>query len=107
MGFMESMKAATMNFGRVDSPDFPACYITQKGDHFMITGAQSGTYEFYKEDIAEFSVVCAGGQWVKYKIKFKDGKCGIITSVVNVKLPGEKKTGISMAPIERFFGDLL
>ena len=105
MGFGDAMKAANFNFGTVDSPDFMASYITKKDDHFMITGAQAGTYEFRKEDVAEFSCVCAGGQWVKYKIKFKDGKVGIITC--GVTPPGQKGTGVSMAPIERFFGDLL
>ena len=105
MGFMDAMKGANFNFGRVDSPDFVACYLTSKGDHFMITGAQAGTYEFTKEDIAEFSVVCAGGAWVKYKIRFNDGKIGIITC--DVTSPSQKGTGVSMAPIERFFGDLL
>ena len=104
MGFGDAMKAANMNFGTVDSPDFMACYLAQKGDHFMIVGAQAGTYEFRKEDVAEFSVVCAGGSWVKYKIRFKDGKVGIITSAVATQ--GQKGT-VSMAPLERFFGDLL
>ncbi len=104
MGFLDSMKGANMNFGTVDSPDFAACYLAQKGDHFMITGAQAGTYEFTKSDIAEFKVVAAGGSWIKFKMVFKDGKIAIIQSVV--KNPDEKK-GLVMAPIERFFGDLL
>ena len=104
MGFMDAFKGANMNFGTVDSPDFKACYLAMKDDHFMITGAQNGTYEFRKEDIEEFSVLCSGGSWVKYKIKFKDGKCGIITSEVKTQ---SQREGVSMAPIERFFGDLL
>lgn len=104
MGFLDAMKGANMNFGTVDSPDFVACYLTQKGDHFMITGAQAGSYEFKKTDIAEFKVVAAGGTWIKFKMKFNDGKIAIIQSPV--KTP-EQKGGVSMAPIERFFGDLL
>ena len=105
MGFLNAMKGANMNFGHVDGPDFPACYITSKGDHFMITGAQAGDYEFAKKDVKEFRCICAGATWAKYKITFNDGKCGIITSHVND--PAGQKTGVSMAPIERFFGDLL
>ena len=105
MGFMESMKAANMNFGRVDSPDFPACYITQKGDHFMITGAQAGTYEFYKEDIICFKLLSTGDNWIKWLMRFKDGKYAVITC--DVTPPSQKGSGVSMAPIERFFGDLL
>ena len=102
MGFLDAMKGANMNFGTVDSPDFMACYLTTKGDHFMITGAQNGTYEFTKKDIKEFYVVASGESWIKYKITFNDGKCGIITSPTNTR-----KEPISMAPLERFFGDLL
>lgn len=105
MGFMDAMKGANMNFGTVDSPDFMACYITTKGDHFMITGAQNGSYEFTKADIAEFKVVVAGDSFVKWKMRFKDGKIAIITS--GVKDPNAQDSGASMAPIERFFGDLL
>jgi len=104
MGFLDAMKGANMNFGTVDSPDFSACYLTTKGDHFMITGAQAGNYEFKKGDVSEFKVIASGGSWVKFKMVFKDGKIAIIHS--NVKTP-EAKTGASMAPIERFFGDLL
>lgn len=39
MGFLNALKGANFNFGTVDSPDFVACYITKKGDNFMITGA--------------------------------------------------------------------
>lgn len=103
MGFMDAMKGANLNFGTVDSMDFPACYITQKGDHFMITGIKI-TYEFYKRDIAIFDVLASGGSWIKYRIKFKDGKLGIITSKV---LTQDQKGTISMAPIERFFAEFL
>ncbi len=105
MGFLNALKGANMNFGTVDSPDFPACYITLKGKNFMITGAQNGDYEFTKEDVKEFRCICAGATWVKYKIIFNDGKSGIITS--HVKDPANKQDGVSMAPIERFFGELL
>ena len=105
MGFMDAMKGANMNFGTVDSPDFMASYLTQKGDHFMITGAQAGTYEFTKADIKEFKIVIAGDGFVKWKMAFNDGKIAIITS--GVKDPNTKGSGVSMAPIERFFGDLI
>lgn len=108
MGFLNALKGANMNFGKVDSPDFPACYITFKGKDtsvFLITGAQKGDYEFTKQDVKEFKCVCAGATWVKYKIVFNDGKSGVITSHVND--PAVQQNGASMAPIERFFGDLL
>lgn len=108
MGFLNALKGANMNFGKVDSPDFPACYITFKGKDtsvFLITGAQKGDYEFTKQDVKEFRCVCAGATWVKYKIVFNDGKSGVITSHVND--PAVQQNGVSMAPIERFFGDLL
>ena len=103
------MKSANMNFGVVEGPDFPACYLTLKSskdsETFMISGAQNGDYFFTKEDVKEFRCVCAGGTWVKYKITFNDGKKGIITSHVND--PAAQSSGVSMAPIDRFFGDLL
>ncbi len=105
MGFLDAMKGANMNFGTVDSPDFMGCYLAQKGDHFMIAGAQAGTYEFGKADIVEFKVIASGGDWINYKMKFKDGKIAVIHSFV--KTAAAPKSGISMAPIERFFGDLL
>lgn len=104
MGFLDAMKGANLNFGTVDSPDFIACYLAQKGDHFMITGGQAGTYEFKKDDVAEFKVVAGGGSWIKYKITFRDGKSGIITGEVATQ---SQKGAVSMAPVERFFGDLL
>lgn len=105
MGFMDAMKGANMNYGTVDSPYFPACYLAKKDDHFMITGAQIETYEFSAEDLVEFSVVASGNEWVKYKMVFADGTMGILTSPVAI--PGQKKGTVSMAPIERFFGHLL
>ena len=105
MGFMDAMKGANMNFGTVDSPDFMASYLTQKGDHFMITGAQAGTYEFTKADVVEFTPIASGALWIKWKMVFKDGKVAIITSPV--KDPHGQGSGVSMAPIERFFGDLI
>jgi len=104
MGFLDSMKGANMNFGTVDSPDFNACYLAMKDDHFMITGAQAGTYEFKKEDLKEFIVIASGAQWIKYKLVFKDGKKAILTSVINLQNQG---SGAHMATIERYFGDLL
>ncbi len=104
MGFLDAMKGANMNFGTVNSPDFVSCYLTKKDDHFMITGAQAGNYEFKKSDIAEFKVVASGGSWIKFKMTFKDGKIAVIQS--SVQTP-EQKGAVSTAPIERFFGDLL
>ena len=105
MGFLDAMKGANLNFGTVDSPDFADCYITIKGDRFMITGAQAGTFEFAKSDVAEFKVVASGGDWVKYKMTFKNGRCAVIHSVVASAAAGQK--ALKVAPIERFFGDLL
>lgn len=42
MGFVHAMKAANMNFGKVESPDFQTSYLTKSGDEFIISGAQSG-----------------------------------------------------------------
>ena len=107
MGFMDAMKGANLNFGTVDSPDFIACYLTTKGDHFMITGMKT-TYEFYKSDVVLFDVLASGGEWIKYRIKFKDGKIGIITSSVETQTQKkERGQSVSVAPIERFFADLL
>ena len=103
MGFLNAMKGANMNFGRVESPDFIGSYLTTKGDHFMITGAKSGDYEFAKKDVKTFTCIASGGTWIKYKIVFNDGKCGVITS--HVDDPNAQSSG--MAPIERFFGDIL
>ena len=105
MGFMDAMKGANMNFGKVDSPDFQASYLTTKGDHFMITGAQNDSYEFTKADVVEFKPIASGQLWVKWLMRFKDGKVAIITS--GVKDPNAQGSGASMAPIERFFGDLI
>lgn len=104
MGFLDAMKGASFNFGVVNSPDFPACYLAKKDDHFMITGAQAGTYEFRKSDVSGFRVVASGSSWIKYKISFKDGKTGIITSPADTQ---SQKGAVSMAPIELYFGDLL
>ena len=52
MGFLNALKGAKMNLEKVESPYFPACYITLKGKDtsvFMITGAQNGDYEFTKK----------------------------------------------------------
>ena len=108
MGFLNALKGANMNFGKVESPVFPACYITFKGKDtsvFMITGAQNGDYEFTKKDVKEFRCIYSGSTWAKFKIVFNDGKSGIITSHVND--PAAQQGGASMAPIERFFGNLL
>ena len=116
MGFLDAMKGANMNFGTVDSPDFTACYLTlkdfkQNDSPFIITGAQAGNYEFKKSDVKEFRVVASGGDWIKYKMKFADGKSAIIHSFVDTKATGNGSTnnssGVKMAPLERFFGDLL
>ena len=105
MGFLNAMKVASMNFGRVESLDFPASYLTTKGDHLMIAGAQNGDYEFAKSDVKEFKLICVGGSWIKFKITFNNGKSGIITC--HVDDPSVQNNGVSMAPIERYFGDLL
>ena len=99
------MKVASMNFGRAESLDFPASYLTTKGDHLMIVGAQNGDYEFAKSDVKEFKFICAGGSWIKFMITFNNGKSGIITC--HVDDPSVQNNGVSMAPIERYFGDLL
>ena len=110
MGFGQAMKAANANFGTVDSPDFKACYLTAKSflrpdGVFLIVGAQAGEYQFTHDDVKEFKVVASGQTWIKYYMKFNDNKVAIITSPV--KDPLDKNSGASMAPIERFFGDLL
>ncbi len=112
MGFFDGMKGANFNFGEVDSPDFPGCYLTcAKGlktdDGFAIVGTSISKYEFTKQDIKEFKCVAAGATWIKYKITFNDGKSGVITSHVIDPTSPEKKNTITVSPIDRFFGDLL
>ncbi|MBQ0109865.1 MAG: hypothetical protein KBS44_06265 [Clostridiales bacterium] len=107
MGFLDAVKAANLpNLGLVNSPDFHACYLVKKDENFAITGAKSETYEFSKSDVTEFKILCAGGDWINYKMKLKDGKIAIIHSFVETKTSANQ-TGAHSAPLERYFGDML
>jgi len=110
MGFGQALKAANMNFGTVEGPGFEACYITKSSfrdanSPFLIVGAQAGEYEFYHDDVEFVKPIASGGSWIKWFMKFKDGKSCVVTSAV--KDPTQKGSGVSMAPFERFFGDLV
>ena len=112
MGFGQAMKAANMNFGKVDSPDFKNCYLTLKSfkdsdGTFLIVGAQAGEYEFTHDDIKALRIVAFGSGWIKWYFRFKDGKVAIVTSPVDDPSQQKGATQIKMAPLERFFGDLL
>ena len=119
MGFFDKMKAANgLSLGAVESPDFPACKILVKnGVPVIISGALNGPnidYPIYQRNIRVFKVLGCGGDWVKYYILFKDGKCGVITSDVISEAKrreiaqgrqrgnGAFGTGITAAPLERY-----
>ena len=108
MAFSKAMQAANINMGIVYSPDFPACYLTYNnlknaGEGFLIIGAQAGEYVFFHDDVVEFKVVATGATWIKWFMRFKDGKIAIVTSHVDDK--GCPKVPIT--PIDGAFGDLL
>ena len=102
------MKAANFNYGRVDGPFFPCCYLTSELDEnkqiiMLIIGTETGEYYFRHEDVKVVKAIASGQTWIKWYMKFKDGKIAIVTSPV--RDPNENNSG--MAPFERFFGDLL
>ena len=105
MGFMDKMKAANgMNFGKIESPDFPNGVLILKDKQLtIINGAMNGP-DFERvvkqSDIRVFKLIGCGGMWAKYYLEFKDGKSGIITQEV-ITQSQKQGTSASMAPIER------
>lgn len=102
MGFFDKMKAANgMNLGNVESPDFPCCSIVPKNGVPTIIGAAMNSkvsnYPIYNSKVEEFYILAGGGNWVKYYIKFTDGKSAVITQT----MPTQGSV-VSMASIERF-----
>ena len=109
MGFMDKMKAANgLNFGRIESPDFPCGKIVMKeGKPWIINGAMNGPNfdrPIIQSDIRVFKLIGCGGEWAKYLLVFKDGKSGVITQdVLSDNQMRAKGSGVNMAPIERLF----
>ena len=102
MGFMDKMKAANgMNFGRIESPDFPCGVLILKNGQLTIINAAMNGRDFEKtvrqSDIRIFKFLGCGGTFSKYYIEFKDGKSGVITQ--EMPAPGSK---VKMAPVERY-----
>ena len=120
MGFMDAMKNSIKgsivgNYGLVDGPDFPNCTLSSSdinaGQFFIgSTALNSGfqQYNFTKNDIECMKFVCNGNNWVRYWIKFKDGKVCFLTSGVKNPNGETSSEGNSSAfPIERLFGDII
>ena len=106
MGFLDKMKAANgLNFGNVESPDFPGCIIIMKSNQlFIISSALNqniGDYPIRNENVRIFKLIGCGGHWAKYYIEFNDGKNGIITQSV-VTQAEKGSTSVTVSPIERF-----
>lgn len=81
-----------------------ACESSEEGERFVIVGAQT-QYRFEREDVVSFKSVCSGGAWVKWFMRFADGKVAVVTS--HVDDPAERSDDARTVPLERFFGDLL
>ena len=61
---------------------------------------------FYHDDVVEFRVIANGATWIKWFMRFKDGKIAIVTSHVDDPM-SQGGTKISLKPIDGAFGDLL
>ena len=102
------MKAANgLNWGEVESPDFPCCVLMFKDKELYILSADVGgnvDYTIKQENVIVFQLVGCGGEWAKYRLLFKDGKTAIITQPVYTQQQ-RNRLGISVhiAPLERFF----
>ena len=127
MGFASALKNSLgASYGMVESPDFPNCILSSKsnadieaGNFYIDKGAiepgkKFERYEFNKSDIALMRFVGCGGTWVRYYIRFKDGKCCFVTG--DVQSPAEKSrhkndsaagSVVYSMPLERFFGDII
>ena len=107
MGFMDKMKAANgLNFGRIESPDFPCGKLVMKEKElWIINGAINGPNfdrPVRQKDIRVFKLIGCGGEWAKYLLVFKDGKSGVITQdVLSDNQIRAKGSSVNMAPIER------
>ena len=106
MGFLDKMKAANgLNFGDVESPDFPCCSLIMKqGKLCIIDRSMNGHVQdcyIEQKNVEEFRLIGCGGSWAKYYIRFKNGKSAIITQPVLTQAERQAQK-ISMAPLERF-----
>ena len=112
MGFGNAMKAANgLNFGRVEGPDFQGAYLVAEDmkhvdDRFLFVGGTlREDYPFTCDDILLAKIIANGESWIKWYLFFKNGKMAIITSPASYTVADSQRgSGISMAPIERFFG---
>ena len=105
MGFMDKMKAANgMNFGTIESPDFPNGVLVLKDKQLTIINAAINGPDFERvvkqSDIRIFKLIGCGGMWAKYYLEFKDGKSGVVTQEV-ITQSQKQGTTVTMAPIER------
>ena len=108
MSFLDKMKAANgMNWGEVESPDFPCCMLMYKNNRFYIMpGDMGGKIEYLIEpsNIKVFKLIGCGGEWAKYRFVFKDGKSAIVTQEVYTQRQRRAYgMNIRMAPLERMF----
>lgn len=106
MGFMDKMKAANgLNFGDVNSPDFPDGILIMKDKKLCIIpkaiNANWPEYYIEQSNVDSLKLIGCGGSWAKYYIKFKDGKKAIITQPVLTQRE-QQAQGISMVSIETF-----
>ena len=103
---MDKLKAANgMNFGEIESPDFPGGVLILKDKQLTIINSAVNGPSFERvvkqSDIKIFKLIGCGGMWAKYYLEFKDGKAGIITQEVITKSQ-KQGTSVTMASIERF-----
>ena len=121
MGFASALKNSLGgSYGIVESPDFPNCMLSSKsnadieaGNFYIDKGAiepgkKFERYEFNKKDIELMRYLGCGGTWVRYYIRFRDGKSCFVTG--SVKSPDDMKnnqSGVYSMPLERFFGDII
>lgn len=103
---MDKMKAANgINFGHIESPDFPGGMLVMKNNQLTIINGAMGGNNFERpvtqSNIKIFKLIGCGGSWAKYYLEFKDGKSGVVTQ--DVLTDAEKRqSGANMASIERF-----
>ncbi|MBQ6541888.1 MAG: hypothetical protein IJL73_05345 [Lachnospiraceae bacterium] len=122
MGFMDEAKKAmktsySHKYGIIASPFFPPLsylfsdsqgfYIDQAG--IVIGGPKFERYPVRKEDIEVWRFLGCGGSWVRYWIKFKDGKtCFLTADVTSPSLDDQKRSsGGVVGEIECYFGDII
>ena len=103
---MDKMKAANgLNFGDVNSPDFPnGTLIMKDGKLCVIPKALNQKWPDYyieQSNVQYFKLIGCGGSWAKYYLKFKDGKRAVITQQV-LTLKEQQAQGISMVSLETY-----